>query len=695
MADGVAAASELVLLNPGLITGGQTPTYLTYRIRVDSPTQPERAQWIFVDARDGTLRLAYAAIETDRVRNTFNMQHSTSYSRAVLARSEGQGPVTSASSCSVDDINHAHDYAGDTYDFYFSRFGQDSFDSAGAALNSYTCYGVNYQNAFWDGSRMTYGDGFAAAEDVVAHELSHAYTEYTSNLVYSNQSGALNESYSDIFGEAVEMVNSGANQPASERWLMGENIPGIGAIRNLMNPSQFGDPDSTDSGDYYCGAADDGGVHTDSAVPSKAFALMVDGGVFNGTTVTGIGLDKAVQIEYRTNAIYLTSSARFLDDYNLLLRSCSDLFGDGSNECTQVKHALEAVKLNGPVCGSGGATATPAGATPRRPARERLPPRRRCTTRLPPRRLGPTNTGSPAPTGTATPAPPSTLTPTATSTGAATDTPTAGATNTGTATQTPPSTPTPTATPALTATGTPTPPPTSTATPAAGGIANGGFEAGRGAGWTEYSSRGYRLVDNTGTTHSGSWRAWLGGANNETSEISQSFTVPSSGGQLNYWYRISSSDVCGYDYGYVVVNSTALKTYNLCRSRATSGYVQDSVSLAAYAGQTITLRFRAVTDSLYISSLYIDDVSFASATRWSPPWARSHTATRSKPYVGLAMGGVRSHEATWVALGAGRARTTAPPTSASQVLPVMIQRLRDPREAALCLCLSLERHAGV
>jgi bacillolysin len=652
--DGVATFSELILLNPGLITDSLSPTYLTYRVRVDSPSHPELALWVFVDAHDGSPRLAYPVVQTDRVRNTYNMRHSTSYANAVLVRTEGQGPVTSASNCTVTDINNAHDYAGDTYDFYFSRFGRDSFNNAGAAINSYTCYGVNYQNAFWDGTSMTYGDGFAAAEDVVGHELSHAYTEYTSNLVYSNQSGALNESFSDIFGEAIEMVNSGANQPASQRWLMGENIPGIGAIRNLMNPSQFGDPDSTTSADYYCGTSDYGGVHTNSAVPSKAFALMVDGGSFNGKTVAGIGLEKAIQIEYRTNAVYLTASAKFLDDYNLLLRSCGDLYGATSNECTQVKSALDAVKLNGPVCGGGGATPTPTGAavTPTRTAtatstRTSAPTPTATRTATPV--VPPTNTATPAPaatrTATPTPVPTRTATPTPALTPTGTPTPTPPAIPTGTATPTPAAiptnTPTPTPTPAATrtATATPTPAPTRTATPTpavsptntstpavitptgtatptltpvpGGIIVNGGFEDGPGVGWTESSSNHRELIDKTGPTHSGAWRAWLGGADNVRSEINQRFTVPPGGGQLSYWYRISSTDLCGYDYGYVAVNNRVLKTYRLCRSRATSRYVQDSVNLAAYAGQTVTLRFLAITDSSYVSSLYIDDVSFS------------------------------------------------------------------------------------
>ena len=246
---------------------------------------------------------------------------------------------------------------------------RDSYNNAGAALNSYVCYSSNYQNAFWDGSKMTYGDGFAAADDVVAHELSHGVTEYASGLVYSNQSGALNESYSDIFGEAVDLTNTGTNYGGTDttavRWDMGEDIPGIGAIRDMMDPTRFSDPDRTDSTYYYCGTADNGGVHTNSGVPNKAYALMVDGGTFNGYTVAAVGIDAASAVEYRANEYKLVSSSKMYDNYLALLQSCNELYGGTSATCLNIKKATEAVKMNGPVCGAGGgATATPVGGGP-------------------------------------------------------------------------------------------------------------------------------------------------------------------------------------------------------------------------------------------------------------------------------------------------------------------------------------------
>ena len=98
-----------------------------------------------------------------------------------------------------------------------------------------------FANAFWNGTQMVYGEGFAAADDVDAHELTHAVTEYSANLYYYMQSGALNESFSDIFGETVDLTNGGGTDTPAVRWLMGEDVP-FGAIRNMMNPTPFGDP---------------------------------------------------------------------------------------------------------------------------------------------------------------------------------------------------------------------------------------------------------------------------------------------------------------------------------------------------------------------------------------------------------------------------------------------------------------------
>ena len=117
--------------------------------------------------------------------------------------------------------------------------------------------------------------------------------------------------------------------------------------------------DSTNSSYYYCGTGDYGGVHTNSGVPNKAFALMVDGGNFNGYTVSATGITAAAAIEYRTNNTILTSSSKFYDNYTGLISSCGALYGSASATCTSVKNALNAVVMYGPICGTGGGPMIP------------------------------------------------------------------------------------------------------------------------------------------------------------------------------------------------------------------------------------------------------------------------------------------------------------------------------------------------
>jgi hypothetical protein len=172
--------------------------------------------------------------------------------------------------------------------------------------------------------------------------------------------------------------------------------------------------------------------------------------------------------------------------------------------------------------------------------------------------------------------------------------------------------PTPTRTPTPvppTATRTPTPQPP-TPTPPPSSIINGNFELGPNVGWADTSAGGYEIIGPY-SPYQGTQNAWFCGINYCVDQISQNVTVPGGGATLYYRYRIASNDVCGWDYGYVRAGTTNLAVYNLCSSNNTGGYVLGSVSLNAYAGQTISLNFRATTDSIYTSSFYIDNVGFA------------------------------------------------------------------------------------
>ena len=166
-------------------------------------------------------------------RTIYNANGSTT--TGTFARGEGD-PATGNR-----DVDNAYDWTGATYDYYASNFGRDSYDGAGAELVSFVHYGVGYQNAFWDGAEMVYGDGFAV-NDVTAHELTHAVTERTAGLEYQDQPGALNESISDQAGWDVDPGDS----------TMGEDLP-IGAIRDMRNPGAYGQPATASQ--YVCTAA--------------------------------------------------------------------------------------------------------------------------------------------------------------------------------------------------------------------------------------------------------------------------------------------------------------------------------------------------------------------------------------------------------------------------------------------------------
>ncbi len=183
------------------------------------------------------------------------------------------------------------------------------------------------------------------ADDIVAHEITHGVTQYESNLIYLNQSGAINESFSDIWGEFVDLTNGKGTDTSEVRWKCGEDITGLGAIRDLKDPTVFKHPDRITSSFYYCGLWDNGGVHYNSGVGNKAAYLMTDGDTFNGYTVKGLGYAKVADLFYEVQTNLLTSSASYADLYDALILACGNL-KYSEDDCLQVKNALNAVEMN-------------------------------------------------------------------------------------------------------------------------------------------------------------------------------------------------------------------------------------------------------------------------------------------------------------------------------------------------------------
>ncbi|QEG23529.1 M4 family metallopeptidase [Mariniblastus fucicola] len=289
--------------------------------------------------------------ETNGV-ETYDLNNGTSYTAA----SDINSSTTSFTSTDVRTGVQAHFGAEKTLQYFQDEHGRDSYDGNGATLRSYVSYSTDYVNAFWDGSRMTYGDGDGVnygplvSLDIVGHEVAHGVTGNSAGLIYQNESGALNESFSDIFGEAIENFALGSND-----WLMGDDIGigGSGALRNMANPNQYGDPDTYLGNSWYTGTGDNGGVHINSGVQNKWFYILTVGE--NGTNdngdaydVTGIGIEEAGEIAYRNLSVYLNQNSTYAEAREGALQAAADLFGFGSTQYVATADAWDAVGVYAP-----------------------------------------------------------------------------------------------------------------------------------------------------------------------------------------------------------------------------------------------------------------------------------------------------------------------------------------------------------
>ncbi|WP_194289056.1 MULTISPECIES: M4 family metallopeptidase [unclassified Nocardioides] len=487
-----AAASDLVIYRLGAIKGEAGDAVLAYEVEVTNGRDVRET--VIVDAASG------------KPVNRWSMIHSVErelYEASV--NNEGTPDDDTDDTVKLDRVwregnprdglNESQadliDGTGDAYWFFYNAFGRDSYDDRGAIMRTVNNDPrISCPNANWNGVTTNYCNG-VTSDDTVAHEWGHAYTEYTSGLIYQWQAGAMNESFSDIWGETVDQINERFNEvpntrrtdaqcsdytrgpikmtinspasiagpcdaapasfgpvfsepvttdvvvatddaadgttatdgctaftnagevagkfayvdrgtcsfaikaanaeaagatgivvgnndpegapismsgsadiyglmiraadgakiksatetvnitvgPAGEdktddsyRWLSGEGDPAFGgAIRDMWNPNCYGDPGKVSDAEYHCSTDDSGGVHSNSGVPNHAFALLVDGGTFNGVTVDGIGLTKAAHVFWRTQANYLTPTSDFTDLADGLAASCTDLTARGIN----------------------------------------------------------------------------------------------------------------------------------------------------------------------------------------------------------------------------------------------------------------------------------------------------------------------------------------------------------------------------
>jgi Zn-dependent metalloprotease len=359
---------------------------LTYRFDIYADV-PLKRSYVFVDAQDGKILLDLNRIQTTdvpgtavtrysgtvdimtdsisatsfRLRETtrglgvetYNMQTGTNYGSAVDF-TDSDNYWDNANTAMDEIAGDAHWGAEMTYDYYYNTFGRNSVDDAGYKLISYVHYDVGYDNAYWDGTCMTYGDGDGSsytpftALDVCGHEITHGVQTFTCNFNYQDEPGALAEGYSDIFGCSVEFYA----KPATANWDMGEDISST-PLRSLATPKLYQCPNTYLGNFWATGTADNGGVHTNCGVIGYWYYLMAAGG--SGTNdnaisynITGMGIDTAAAIAYRTMAVYLTSTSGYADARFYSILSAIDLYGPCTQAVATVADAWYACGVGGP-----------------------------------------------------------------------------------------------------------------------------------------------------------------------------------------------------------------------------------------------------------------------------------------------------------------------------------------------------------
>ncbi|NDC41845.1 MAG: hypothetical protein EBZ77_09890, partial [Chitinophagia bacterium] len=402
--------AELVWIEDFNGQAGDRKLHLAYSFDVYA-VKPLARRQIFVDAQTGNILYSNSTIKhtaasgrslysgtvsfvTSRVSSTYrlhdstrgggvhtmNMRRGTSYTSATeFTSTTNSWPNSTADTAALD----AHWGAEKVYDYWYSQQGRNSWNGTGGILLQYVHYDNAYDNAFWDGTEMNYGDGSGLSAggftpltslDVTAHEIGHGVCEATANLVYSSESGALNEGFSDCWGAVIEnWANPGESDLVSKKpWYMGEEIGGGVPLRRLDSPKLYGLPD-TYRGTYWYSVTsctptssnDECGVHTNMGVLSKWFYLVTIGASGrndNGNTysVTGVGWTKAAKILYQTE-LALSSTANHTAARTASINATATLYGTCSAEVQAVTNAWYAVGVGAAYSGGSAYVAAIAG----------------------------------------------------------------------------------------------------------------------------------------------------------------------------------------------------------------------------------------------------------------------------------------------------------------------------------------------
>ena len=334
------------------------PPYLLRNLIQSETRDDQRARWQAMLERDQSLRADRASFAPTPAapaqagpgglqRTVYDARNGTDLPGQQV-RSEGEPALEDTA------VNQAYDGTGAAWKMFSECFDRDSIDGAGMPLRSTVHYDQSYNNAFWDGQQMVFGDGdgeifqsFTNSVDVTGHELSHGVTQHTAAFEYEGQSGALNESVSDVFGSLAKQYELGQTADEAD-WLIGadllaEGVNGVG-LRSMKEPGsayddpRMGkDPQPGHMDDYVRTDEDNGGVHINSGIPNKAFYLAA-------TKIGGHAWEGAGQVWYQTlTSGTLSKTADFAEFARATQDTAKELYGEGSTELTAVTEAWQEV----------------------------------------------------------------------------------------------------------------------------------------------------------------------------------------------------------------------------------------------------------------------------------------------------------------------------------------------------------------
>ncbi|HET6989242.1 MAG TPA: M4 family metallopeptidase [Kribbella sp.] len=336
-----------------MVSHSIVPPYLLEQLERSTDDPNLRARYRQSLQHDAVLRtrpaagLGRATAEGGLHREVYDAENETNLPGRRV-RAEGEDPVQD------ETVNQAYDGTGATWTMFKECFGRDSIDGEGLILTSTVHYDRGYANAFWDGAQMVFGDGdgeifgnFTSSIDVTGHELTHGVTQYTANLAYEGQPGALNESISDVFGSLAKQHHLGQSTDEAD-WLIGAGLfrPGVQgvALRSMKAPGtayddpRLGkDPQPDHMSGYIETEDDNGGVHLNSGIPNRAFYLTA-------AEIGGNAYDDAGKIWYTTlTSGTLSETATFAEFAEATQASARELFGEDSSQLAAVTQAWQTV----------------------------------------------------------------------------------------------------------------------------------------------------------------------------------------------------------------------------------------------------------------------------------------------------------------------------------------------------------------